>query len=96
VCARPGTLAWHGFSQLNCSASAVLGGMPSLQMMIAAGLDSHAGAGSSLFQPPRLIAEGVNVDPLGSFMIGARVFPDKFRGLVAMGRAVLTVTPLEE
>jgi hypothetical protein len=52
--------------------------------------------GVSLFQPPRLIAEGVNVDPLGSCMIGASVFPDKFRGLVAMGRALSTVTPLEE
>jgi hypothetical protein len=29
-------------------------------------------------------------------MIGARVFPDKFRGLVAMGRVVSTVTLLEE
>jgi hypothetical protein len=29
-------------------------------------------------------------------MIGASVFPDKFRGLVAMGRVVLAVTPLEE
>jgi hypothetical protein len=31
------------------------------------------------------MAEGVNVDPLGSCMIGARAFPDKFRGLVDIG-----------
>jgi hypothetical protein len=41
------------------------------------------------------MAEGVNVDPLGSCMIGARVFPDKFRGLVAIGSGALMVTPLE-
>jgi hypothetical protein len=29
-------------------------------------------------------------------MIGASVFPDKFRGLVAMGPDALMVTPLEE
>lgn len=40
------------------------------------------------------MAEGVNVDPLGSCMIGARVFPDKFRGLVATGLGAL-MTPLE-
>jgi hypothetical protein len=28
-------------------------------------------------------------------MIGARVFPDKFRGLVTIGLGALTVTPLE-
>src|SRR5258708_38854720 len=39
--------------------------------------------------------EGTSVDPLGSCMIGARVFPEKFRGLVAMGRVVSTVTLLE-
>jgi hypothetical protein len=42
------------------------------------------------------MAEGVNVDPLGSCMIGASVFPDKFRGLVAIGAGALMVTPLEE
>jgi hypothetical protein len=42
------------------------------------------------------MAEGVNVDPLGSCMIGARVFPEKFGGLVAMAPAVPTVTPLNE
>jgi hypothetical protein len=42
------------------------------------------------------MAEGANVDPLGSCMIGASVFPDKFRGLVATGLGVLMVTPLEE
>ena len=49
-----------------------------------------------MFQPPRLMAEGANVDPLGSCIIGARVFPDKFRGLVAIGPGALMVTPLEE
>ena len=42
------------------------------------------------------MAEGANVDPLGSCAIGARVFPDKFRGLVAMGLAVPALTPLKE
>jgi hypothetical protein len=42
------------------------------------------------------MAEGTNVDPLGSCMIGASVFPDKFRGLVAMGRAVPTAAPRKE
>jgi len=28
-------------------------------------------------------------------MIGARVFPDKFRGVVTIGPGALTVTPLE-
>jgi hypothetical protein len=46
------------------------------------------------FHPPRLIAEGVNVDPLGSCMMGARVFPEIFGGLVAIGRGAPTVTPL--
>jgi hypothetical protein len=55
----------------------------------------RASAGSFLFQPPRLMAEGVNVDPLGSCMIGARVFPDKFGGLVAIGPAAPTVAPLK-
>ena len=40
------------------------------------------------------MAEGVSVDPLGSCMIGARVFPDRFRGLVAIRLAEPTVTPL--
>jgi len=48
-----------------------------------------------MFQPPRLMAEGVNVDPLGSCMIGARVFPDMFRGLVAIAPDAWMVTPLE-
>jgi len=54
-------------------------------------IDAHGGL---LFQPPRLMAEGVNVDPLGSCMIGARVFPDMFRGLVAIAPDAWMVTPL--
>jgi hypothetical protein len=38
----------------------------------------------SLFQPPRLMAEGVNVDPLGSCAIGANELPVTFLGLFAM------------
>jgi hypothetical protein len=41
------------------------------------------------------MAEGVNVDPLGSCMMGARVFPDRFRGLVAIGPAAPTRTFLK-
>ena len=41
------------------------------------------------------MAEGVNVDPLGSRMIGARVFPDRFRGLVAIGPAAPAGTLLK-
>jgi hypothetical protein len=40
------------------------------------------------------MAEGVNVEPLGSCMIGARAFPDKFRGLVAIAPEARMVTPL--
>jgi hypothetical protein len=40
------------------------------------------------------MAAGVNVDPLGSCMIGARVFPDKFGGLVAIRLVAPAVTPL--
>jgi hypothetical protein len=47
-----------------------------------------------MFQPPRLMAEGVNVDPLGSCMIGASVFPDMFRGLVAIAPDAWMVAPL--
>jgi len=40
------------------------------------------------------MAEGVNVESLGSCMIGARVFPDKFRGLVTIAPEAWMVTPL--
>jgi hypothetical protein len=40
------------------------------------------------------MAAGVNVDPLGSCMIGARVFPDKFGGLVAIRLVAPVVMPL--
>jgi hypothetical protein len=40
------------------------------------------------------MAAGVNVDPLGSCMIGASIFPDKFGGLVAIRLVAPAVTPL--
>jgi hypothetical protein len=39
------------------------------------------------------MAEGVNVDPLGACIIGARVFPDKFLGFVAITPVVPTLVP---
>jgi hypothetical protein len=43
---------------------------------------------------PRLVAAGANVDPLGSCMTGASVFPEKFLGMVAIRPAELAVKPL--
>jgi hypothetical protein len=43
---------------------------------------------------PRLMAAGANVDPLGSCMTGASVFPEKFLGMVAIRPAELAVKPL--
>jgi hypothetical protein len=40
------------------------------------------------------MADGVSVEPLGSCMIGARVFPEMFGGLVGLGPAVPMATPL--
>jgi hypothetical protein len=57
--------------------------------------DARGKTAISLFQPPRLMAEGANVDPLGSCIIGARAFPDKFRGLVAIGPGAPMAIPLE-
>jgi hypothetical protein len=45
------------------------------------------------FYRPRFIAAGTNVEPLGSPVMGASVFPEMFGGLVANACAVLTVTP---
>jgi hypothetical protein len=44
--------------------------------------------GLSLFYPPRFMAEGANVDPLGSCMMGARVFPERL--LSCSSRSMLT------
>jgi hypothetical protein len=44
---------------------------------------------------PRLVAAGANVDPLGSCMTGASVFPEKFLGLVAIRPAEPAVKPLK-
>ena len=40
------------------------------------------------------MADGVSVEPLGSCMIGASVFPEMFGGLVAIGLAAPMVAPL--
>jgi hypothetical protein len=40
------------------------------------------------------MARGVSIEPLGSRMMGARVLPEMFGGLVAIGLGVPMVTPL--
>ena len=52
--------------------------------------DPSPGAAKFYSDPPRLIADGVSVDPLGSCAMGASEFPERFRGLVAMGRVIVT------
>jgi hypothetical protein len=40
------------------------------------------------------MVDGVKLDPLGSCVIGVRVFPEKFRGHFRMGLAGRMVVPL--